>query len=221
MSKGSIISEISITPKVHRDNSVGAIQTTGATFQKNNVKRSVPVVTLSINDDVKFLENMKQGFKRTTSCNKYGSEITTQAKNNNLDYLIDPTCRNINRLFVLSFKNSDDDVTRNSFDECNVPLVEVKNFNSLVYNKPSFDHPVKNKQEAYKTFIKMSRNNDYATGNLLDYLCHEKYYKRIGIDLSRQKNMIIPQLINFVRKLEEDNGATMFFLSLKSSEKLF
>ena len=221
MSKESIISEISITPKVHRDNSVGAIQTTGATFQKNNVRRSVPVVTLSINDDVNFLEKMKQVFERTTSCNKYGSEITTQAKNNNLDHLIDPTCRNINRLFVLSFKNGDDDLTRNSFDEYYVPLVEIKNFNSLIYYEPFFDQPVKNKQEAYKTFIKMSRNNDYATRNLLDYLYHEKYYKLIGTDLSRQTNMIIPQQINFVRKLEEDNGATMFFLSLKSSKKLF
>ena len=31
----------------------------------------------------------------------------------------------------------------------------------------------------------MSRNDDYMTGNLLDYFCHQKYYKHIGIDLSR------------------------------------
>ena len=43
-----------------------------------------PVVTLSINDNIKFLENIKQGFKRTTSWNKYRSEITTQTENNNL-----------------------------------------------------------------------------------------------------------------------------------------
>ena len=61
----------------------------------------------------------------------------------------------------------------------------------------------------------MSRNNDYTTGNLLDYLYHQNYYKLIGIDLSRQKNKTIPQQINFVRKLEEDNGATMFFVSQK------
>ena len=47
----------------------------------------------------------------------YRSEITTQTKNNNLDYLIDPTFANINRLFVLSFKNGDNDPTRNSFDK--------------------------------------------------------------------------------------------------------
>ena len=68
-----------------------------------STKLYVPVVTLSINDKIKFLENVKQGFKRIF-WNKYRSEITTQPKNNSLDYLIDPTFRNINRFFVLSFK---------------------------------------------------------------------------------------------------------------------
>ena len=63
-----------------------------------------PVVTLSINDKIKFLQNIKQGFKRTISWNKHRSEIKTQPKNNDLDYLIDATFRNINKLFVLSFK---------------------------------------------------------------------------------------------------------------------
>ena len=43
------------------------IQTTGAIFQINNANFYAPVVTLSINDNNKFLENIKQGFKRTTS----------------------------------------------------------------------------------------------------------------------------------------------------------
>ena len=74
---------------------------TGANFVITSTKLYVPVVMLSINDNIKFLENIKQGFKRTISWNKYRSEITTYPKNNNLDYLIDPTFRNINRLFVL------------------------------------------------------------------------------------------------------------------------
>ena len=57
--------------------------TTSATFQKNNARCYVPVVTLSVNDSIKFLEKMKQGFKRTIFWNKYKSEITTQPKNNN------------------------------------------------------------------------------------------------------------------------------------------
>ena len=55
-------------------------QLTGVTFQINNAKLYVPVVTLSINDNMKFLENMKQGFERTINWNKYRSEITIQQK---------------------------------------------------------------------------------------------------------------------------------------------
>ena len=60
----------------------------------------MPVVTLSINDNIEFLENMKQGFQQTVSWNKYRSEITIQQ--NNLDYMIDPSFGNINRLFFHS-----------------------------------------------------------------------------------------------------------------------
>ena len=52
-------------------------------FQINNARLYVPVVTLSINDNIRFLENIKQGFKGTISWNKYGSETTTQTKDNN------------------------------------------------------------------------------------------------------------------------------------------
>ena len=62
----------------------------GAIFQIKNMKLYVPVVILSINDNIKFLENIKQGFKRKISWSKYRSEITVEPKNNNLDYLIHP-----------------------------------------------------------------------------------------------------------------------------------
>ena len=93
-------------------------------------------------------------------------------KNNNIDYLIDPTFRNINRLFVLSFKNGNDNPTKDSFDEYYMPLVEIKDFNALIDNKPFFDQPVKKqkkKQEAYEKLTKMSRNNHHTTGNLLEF----------------------------------------------------
>ena len=44
---------------------------TGATVQINNAKLDVPVVNLSINDNIKFLENINQGSRRTISWNKY------------------------------------------------------------------------------------------------------------------------------------------------------
>ena len=67
---------------------------TGVNFMVTSTKLYVPVATLSINDNMKFLENIKQGFKRI-SWNKHRSEIKTQPKNENLDYLIDPSFRNL------------------------------------------------------------------------------------------------------------------------------
>ena len=131
--------------------------TTGATFQINNAKLYVLDVMLSTNDNIKFFKNIKQGFKRTISWNKYRSETTTQPKNNNLDYLIDPSFRNINSLFVLLLKSCDDDPTRYSFDQYYMLLVEIKDFNALIDNKRFFDQPVKNKQEAYEKLIEMSK----------------------------------------------------------------
>ena len=66
----------------------------------------------------------------------------------------------------------------------------------------------------------MSQNDDYTIGNLLDYLHHQKYYKINGTDLSRQTNTNIPQQINFLGKLEEDDGATMFFIGEKQQKTI-
>ena len=67
----------------------------------------------------------------------------------------------------------------------------------------------------------MSRNDDYTAGNLLDYLYHQNYYKLIGIDLSRQTNTNIPQQINFTGKLDEVDGATMFFIAEKQQKQFY
>ena len=194
-SKECVISEIPIIPRIPGNPDVNqpvqempTIQTTAGTFQINNV----PAVTLSINNNIKILENIKQGFKKIIYWNKYRSEITAQIKKNDLDYLIDPAFRNINRLFVLSFKNGNSNLTRDFFDKYHMPLVEIKDFNALTDSKLFFDQPVKNKQEAYKKLIEMSRSDGYTTGNLLDFSYHQNYYKLIGTDLSRQANMNIP-----------------------------
>ena len=110
----------------------------------------VSVVTLSIIDNIKLLENLKQGFIRTISLTIYRSEITTQPKNNNAGYKIDPTYRNIIRLFVLSLKNADNDPTRNSFVKFYMPLVEVKDFNASINNKPFLINPSKTNKKRTK-----------------------------------------------------------------------
>ena len=75
-------------------------------------------------------------------------------------------------------------VLRETLDKYYMPLVEIKDFNALIDNKPFFDQPVKNKQEAYEKLIEMT-NDNYTTGKLLDSSYHQKQYKLIDIDLSR------------------------------------
>ena len=73
-------------------------------FKVADTKLYVPVVTLSKENEIKLLEQLKSGFKRTMKWNKYRSQMTIQPQNSNLNYLIDPTFTNVNRLFVLSFQ---------------------------------------------------------------------------------------------------------------------
>ena len=39
----------------------------------------------------------------------------------------------------------------------------------LINVKSFFDVPVKNKEEVYEKIMTISKNNDFRTGNLLDY----------------------------------------------------
>ena len=92
----------------------------------------------------------------------------------------------------------------------------------LIDGKSFFDVPVKNKEEAYEKIMSISKNNDYTTGNLLDYEYFSKHYKLIATDLSKQielENPDLRQKINFIGKLEDDK-ATMFFIVEKSEEQL-
>ena len=84
--------------------------------------------------------------------------------------------------------------------------------------KVFFDLPVKNEEEAFEKFFD---NNDYTTGNLLDYAYYEKHYKLIAIDLSKQTKLKDPQQINFIGKLSRNTGATIFFIIERSEETTF
>ena len=49
-------------------------------------------------------------------------------------------------------------------------------------------------------------------------MCHQIYYKLIGIGLSKQTNTGTEEQNNFIRKLEEGNDATMFFITEKQQK---
>ena len=144
--------------------------------------------------------------------------MTIQPKNNNLNHLIDPTFTNVNRLFVLSFLRNNNTDSRYSFSNYYVPKVRINDFNVLIDGKSFFDLPVKNEEEAFEKIID---NNDYTTGNLLDYAYYKKHYKLIAIDLSKQTKLKDPQEINFIEKLSRNTEATMFFIIERSEETTF
>ena len=181
---------------------------TGATLSITDCKLYVPSVTLSKDDQTKLLTNLKSRFKREIIWNKYRSQMTTEAINNNLNILIDPTFTNVNRLFVLAYQTAND---RQSYSQFYLPRVMVKDFNVIIDKLAFFDLPIKTEEEAYEKIIDISRNNEYTTGNLLDYGYFKKYYKLIAIDLSKQQvlleNKDLIQQINFIRKLEEAANA--------------
>ena len=157
--------------------------------------------------------------------NKYRSQITSQPHNNNLNYLIDPTFTNVNRLFVLSFQriageNNTTKDYRDSFLHCYVPNIRIKDFNVLIDGKSFFNLPVKN-GKAYKKIAEMSNNNNYAAGNLLDFGYFKKNYRLIAIDLSKETELKDQQQISFIDKLLNTRGATMFFILEKSQETTF
>ena len=88
---------------------------TNATFEIKKTKLSVPVVTLSTQDDNKLLEQLKIGFKRTIKWNKCKSVMSNQTKNNNLHYLIVSTFTKVGRLFALSFENEDHRISSSKY----------------------------------------------------------------------------------------------------------
>ena len=53
-------------------------------------------------------------------------------------------------MFVLSLKNGVIDPMRDSFNKYYMVLVEIKDFNALINNKPIFDQPAKKKKKKKK-----------------------------------------------------------------------
>ena len=206
--------KIDAGPPVVRDNAP-----TGATLSITDFKLYVPVVTLSKDDEIKILTNLKSGFKREIIWNKYRSQMTAEAINNSLNILIDPTFTNVNRLFVLAYRTADN---RQSFSQFYLPNVMVKDFNVIIDKLAFFDLPIKTEEEVYEKIIDITRNNEYTTGNLLDYDYFKKHYKLIAIDLSKQQvlqeNEDLIQQVNFIGRLE--NAANVFIIIEKKENTI-
>ena len=118
--KNCVITCQQIGVNLDRGNTVAP---TDATLAINDCKLYVTVVTLSKNDEIKLLTNLKPGFKREIidKWNKYRSQMSTEAANN-LNILIDPTFTNVNRLFVLAYQvDANNNDNRQSISQLYLP----------------------------------------------------------------------------------------------------
>ena len=199
------------------------IQNQYATFVIIDTKLYVPVVTLSTQENTKFFQQLKSGFKRVINWNKYLSKPELLAQNPNLNHLVEPSFQGVNRLFVLAFENDDD---RISDDQYYLPTVETKDYNIVINGENFFDQPIKNNKVTYDNIRKIAagQGDDYTTGCLLDYSYFPNTYKMIAVDLSKQQALDADpraiQQINFTANLDRAGNTRVYFVLEEAKETI-
>ena len=123
------------------------------TFTITEKNLYVPVVTLSTQDNAKLTPQLKSGFERTISWNKYLAKSELLARNSNLNDLIEPRFQGVNRLFVLAFENDAQRISNKRYD---IPNVEIKEYNVMIDGKNIFDQPVKINKVTYENIRKIA-----------------------------------------------------------------
>ena len=203
---------------------IGAsIPNQAARFAITDTKLYVPVVTLSTQENTKFLQQLKSGFKRVINWNKYLSKPELLARNPNLNHLVEPSFQGINRLFVLAFEN---DNHRTVDDRYYLPTVEIKDYNIVINGENFFDQPIKNNKITYYNIRKIAtgQGDDYTTGCLLDYPYFANTYKVIAVDLSKQQALDADptaiQQINFTANLDRAGNTRVYFILEEAKETI-
>ena len=146
-------------------------------------KLYVPVNTLQEKYENKLYGELKTRTYMNFEWVRYRTQVMSQPATNNLNFLIDPSFDNVNRLFVLAFPNEED---RSSFSKYYTSTVEIKDYNILIDLQPFYDIPIKNKEQTYKAITELINHDNYTTGNSLTYEYFCRHYKMIAIDLSKQ-----------------------------------
>ena len=194
-----------------------------AIFEITDTKLYVPVVTLSTQENTKFLQQLKSGFKRVINWNKYLSKPELLAQNPNLHHLVEPSFQGINRLFVLAFENDND---KTSDEKYYLPTVEIKDYNIVINGENFFDQPIKNNKITYDNIRKIAtgQGDDYTTGCLLDYPYCANTYKMIAVDLSKQQALDADpraiQIINFTANLDRAGNTRVYFILEEAKETI-
>ena len=80
---------------------------------------------MRVENENKLYAKLKEGFALTIEWNKYRCQISNQTATSNLNYIIDPTFDNVNRLFVLCYENEED---RTYFSKDYTTSIEIKDY---------------------------------------------------------------------------------------------
>ena len=199
------------------------IQNQAATFAITDTKLYVPVVTLSTQNNTKFLQQLNSGFKRVINWNKYSSKPELLAQNPDRNDLAEPSFQGANRLFLLAFENDDN---RTVDDGYYLPTVEIKDYNIMINGENFFDQPIKNRWITYDNIRKIAtgQGDDCTTGCLLDYPYFANTYKMIAVDLSKQQALDADpraiQQINFTANLDRAGNTRVYFILEEAKETI-
>ena len=103
------------------------------TFKITYTKLYITVLTLSNQDNVNLLKQLKQwGSKWTINWNKYQSKVTQQTRNRNLDFLIDPSFQGVKFFFRDLFYYSEDKTIRQSYKKYFLWTVQITDYNVMI-----------------------------------------------------------------------------------------
>ena len=199
------------------------IQNQSVTFEITDTKLYVPIVTLSTQENIKFLQQLNLGFKRLINWNKYLSKPELLAQNPNLNHLVEPSFQGVNRLFVLAFGNDNDRISDELYY---LPIVEIKDYNIMINSENFFDQPIKNNKVTYDNIRKIAigQGDDNTTGCLLDYPYFLNTYKMIAVDLRRQQALDADpraiQQINFTANLDRAGNTRVYFILEEAKETI-
>ena len=164
-----------------------------AVFIINDTKMYVPVVTLSKEDNIDFIERQNKGFQRSIYWNEYKTkEINENADANVFKYInLDPSFQGVNRLFVMAYNRANGQLTRNGQRKYYLPRIDLEKYNVIIDGRNFYDNPIESNIEKYRELKKVmiGKGEDYTTGSLLDFNYFDKHYKLVAVDLSKQKEL--------------------------------
>ena len=122
-------------------------------FEITDTKLYVPVVTLSMQDHAKLLQQLKSNFRRTINCNKYQWDPEAYPQKIYLSHL---SCETQNG--------------RTSHANYYLPRVEIKNYSVVIDGKNFFDQPINEDTKTYENIRKITtgKGDDYTIDCLLD-----------------------------------------------------